>query len=359
MMEQEGWSEQQQVIIPSLNKYIVKFSLLTLARCVFGMPVSWVSNTSKEEEMDLIEATTLSSETLIAKFMLPNWMLKLPFKSLRKVNSAWNALEDFLRSHTQRISQEMNEQGLNDQFEVRNADLLHRLIASSEGDGKYKLSEKEVLANIFTILFAGHETTANGIIATLGYLAIHQDDQEKAYAEIQSRLGPDNQLDSLDTSQLPYLLACFQEAVRLFAATPILARTLSEDFPVKVERPSPSVIILPKGSRIVIDMVNTFRNPNIFENPEQYKPSRWVGVPEAEVNIFGAGPRACIGRKLAYAEAISVLGLFLRDWTLDIDLSPGETRSQYEERVMVTGPYAGTVHPIAQLPLKIAKRVRA
>ncbi|KAG6902662.1 hypothetical protein C0995_013354 [Termitomyces sp. Mi166 len=322
------------------------------------MPVSWGTNTSQEEQLNLIEAITLSSETIIAKLLLPNWMLNLPFKPLQKVNSAWNALEDFVKSHTQRIGQEMTEQEINDQFEVQNADLLHRLITSSEGDGKYKLSEKEVLANIFTILFAGHETTANGIIATLGYLAIHHDDQEKAYGEVKSRLGPNDRLDLSDTSEMPYLLACFQEAVRLFSSTMMLARTFSEDFPVKVERPSPGVVVLPKGSRIVIDMVNTFRNPNVFENPEQYKPSRWVGIPEIEVAMFGAGPRACIGRKLAFTEAISVLALFLRDWTLDIDLAPGETRSQYEERFMVIGPYAGTISPIAQLPLKITKRVR-
>ncbi|KAG6901481.1 hypothetical protein C0995_011343 [Termitomyces sp. Mi166 len=367
MIEQEGWSEQQRVTIPSLNKYMIKLSLLTLARCAFGMSVSWTSSTGKTEEMNLIEAITLSSETIIAKLLLPTWVLKLPFKPLRKVDSAWNALEDFVKSHTRRIGQEMNEQGNNDQFEVRNADLLHRLIACSEGDGrdgKYQLSEKEVLANIFTILFAGHETTANGIIATLGYLAIHQDEQEKAYVEVKNRFGPNDQLGLPDTGEMPYLLACFHEAIvrvtnRFLASTLMLARTLSKDFPVKVERPSPGVVVLPKGSRIVIDTVNTFRNPYIFKDPEQYKPSRWLGIPETEVTMFGTGPRACIGRKLAATEAISVLAFFLRDWALDIDLAPGETRSQYEERVMVIGPYGGTISPIAQLPLKITKRVRA
>ncbi|KAG6918395.1 hypothetical protein DXG01_014796 [Tephrocybe rancida] len=358
MIEQEGWSDQQQVTIPSFNKYIVKFSLLTLARSAFGMPVSWNSGTSKEEGTNLIEAITLSSETIIAKLLLPNWMLKLPFKPLQKVESAWNALGDFVKSHTRRIAREITEQGINDQFEVQNADLLHRLIASSEGDGKHKLSEKEVLANIFTILFAGHETTANGIMATLGYLAIHQDDQAKAYEEVKERFGQ-GEKDLLEAGEMPYLLACFQEAVRLFSSTLILARTLSEDFPIKVERPSPRVVVLPKGSRIVIDTVNTFRNPHIFESPEQYKPSRWLGIPETEVPMFGTGPRACIGRKLATAEALNLLALFLRDWNLDIDLAPGETRSQYEQKAMVIGAYAGTISPIAELPLKFTKRTRA
>lgn len=72
--------------------------------------------------------------------------------------------------------------------------------------------------------------------------------------------------------------------------------------------------------------------------------------------MFGTGPRACIGRKLAHSEAICLIALFLRDWILDIDLKPGETRSQYEERVMTTGAYAGTILGIGSIPLKIKKR---
>lgn len=74
--------------------------------------------------------------------------------------------------------------------------------------------------------------------------------------------------------------------------------------------------------------------------------------------MFGTGPRACIGRKFAHTEALSLLAHFLRDWVLDVDLAPGETRSQYEERVMKTGAYAGTILPIDTIPLKIRKRVQ-
>jgi len=38
------------------------------------------------------------------------------------------------------------------------------------------------------------ETTANGMIATLSYLAIHQDEQEKAYIDVKGRLGVNGEL---------------------------------------------------------------------------------------------------------------------------------------------------------------------
>ncbi|KAG6843388.1 hypothetical protein H0H87_005134 [Tephrocybe sp. NHM501043] len=297
------------------------------------MSVSWASDINKEEEMSLTEAITLSSETLIAKVLCPNWLLKLPVKSLQKVESAWSSMGNYVNSHIQFISQEINQQGIDDVFELRHADLLHRLVASSEGDGKNKLSDKEVVRLLLTA-----KTTANSIIATLGYLAIHQDDQEKAYADVKNRIGSNGQLDPFDPSDLPYLQACFQEAVRLFSSSLIVGHTLPKDFPIKSHH------------------YGYVRNPHVFADPEQYKPLRWLGIPETDVTMFGTGPRACIGRKLAYTEAISLLALFLRDWNLDVELAPGETRSQYQERIMVTGPYAGTVSPIGLIPLKITRR---
>jgi len=38
------------------------------------------------------------------------------------------------------------------------------------------------------------ETTANGMIATLSYLATHQNEQEKAYMDVKSQLGVNGEL---------------------------------------------------------------------------------------------------------------------------------------------------------------------
>lgn len=44
----------------------------------------------------------------------------------------------------------------------------------------------------------------------------------------------------------------------------MLARTFPEDFPINVERPSPGVIVLPKGSSIIIDVINTCKPLETF-----------------------------------------------------------------------------------------------
>lgn len=80
------------------------------------------------------------------------------------------------------------------------------------------------------------ESTSVALSATLGYLAIHQDHQEKVYSEIKEvvhdrepvRILPDiGILASLirrahkvleDMSRVPHLQACFKESLRLFRA---------------------------------------------------------------------------------------------------------------------------------------------
>lgn len=49
----------------------------------------------------------------------------------------------------------------------------------------------------FKYLYAPHldaETTASAISATFGFLAVHQDEQEKAYAEVSARLSQNGEL---------------------------------------------------------------------------------------------------------------------------------------------------------------------
>ena len=75
-----------------------------------------------------------------------------------------------------------------------------------------------------------------------------------------------------------------------------------------------------------------------------------------DLPLFGAGPRACIGRKLAHTEGVLLLAHILRDWVLDVDLVPGETRSEYEKKVMKVGNFAGTILPIDTVSLKIRRR---
>ena len=74
--------------------------------------------------------------------------------------------------------------------------------------------------------------------------------------------------------------------------------------------------------------------------------------------MFGSGPRACVGRKFAITEAVTFLAYLLQDWRLDIKLQEGETRAQYETRVMGVARTQGTAFSVGPVALELVRRAK-
>jgi hypothetical protein len=149
---------------------------------------------------------------------------------------------------------------------------------------------------------------------------------------------------------------------------------MEEDVSIIVEHPEKRQVVLPRGSRVVIDMVGacestaalvgincsfnltfTVRNPNYFPDPDVFRPSRWYDGNDHDV-MFGAGPRQCIGRRFAQSTAIRFLACFLRDFDIDILLRTGESRDEYVGRVMGNVTMAGTSLTLLDVPLNLTRR---
>jgi len=353
MLQAEGWNHRDRVPIPAVNQLMLKFSLLMIGRCGFGLPMAWSHEKSEDNKLSFEESVRKAAETLIPRVLLPSWTFKLPIQKLREIDHVWECFTAYTKQH---IHESQTEVEMEENSE-ESGYILRRLVASSsEGAGKFSLTEQEAMADMFTMMFAGHETTASVLAATLGYLSIHQDEQEKAYREVIDRVSRVGTLDIEEPANLGHLMACFIEAGRLFPAALMLARTMTEDTPVKVQRPVAETIVLPKGSRIIFELIGMFRNPNTYENPHEFRPSRWYGIAEPDLPMFGSGPRGCVGRKFAITEAVTFLAYLLQDWRLDIKLQEGETRAEYEERVMGEAGNEGTAFSVGPVSLELVGR---
>ena len=97
-------------------------------------------------------------------------------------------------------------------------------------------------------------------------------------------------------------------------------------------------------------------DPETFPDPESFRPSRWYGAHEPDLTFFGLGPRACLGRKFAMMEAVCVLAMLLRDWTVSAILRDGETELQWRERVL-QGSLLGLGFGIQHAPIRLRKRL--
>ncbi|KDR68944.1 hypothetical protein GALMADRAFT_160726 [Galerina marginata CBS 339.88] len=356
MVQEEGWEGKVEVVVDSIHRLTMRVAFLVIARCGFGMPIAW----TVDEEEDLDEAgtshaLTFVAQTTILRLVVPNWMYRLPIKkpAFRRMDRIWKSLSAFMHKSVEARAQEVAAEP-----ELSNirGDVFTRLIAAHDRDGKYSLNADEVIGNTFVLMFAGHETTASVLTTALTYLAIHQGEQAKAYEEIISIIphGHDPTLD--DLSQLRHTLACFNESLRLVPAAPMLTREMPEDIVIRAKRPFETTMVLKKGTLVVLDIVAICRNPHIFSEPDKFMPSRWYGISEHDVTMFGIGSRACIGRKFTHTEALTFLALLLRDWQVDVVLG-NETREQYEERVMSKGGIIGFTFGVTE-PIKLGLQKR-
>ncbi|KAJ7288730.1 cytochrome P450 [Mycena rebaudengoi] len=350
MTQGEGWRDN--AMIPDIHNITSKFALILISRCGFGTPVAW-NWTSPSFGVHVGEALRIFSDSIIARMLTPRWMYRLRIPSLLTIESAYISLRQFMRDLIQDRKEELftNQDGKNE-----HKDVFRLMVRASESEGSLRLSDEELTGNTFLMLFAGHETTARALDATMGFLALYEDIQEEVYQEIKSVAAADGKLNFNDLSRLNKVQACFLEAERLFPAAYVLFRQTTETVVLKTDEEDGhgGQLILEPDTMVVVDVVGLHYNAKYFPEPEEFRPSRWYGVPDSEMTMFSMGPRVCIGRRFALTEGVAFLGNLLRDWKLHVDLNPGETRAQWRERVMVGN--AGMTLGVGTVPVRLTRR---
>lgn len=93
----------------------------------------------------------------------------------------------------------------------------------------------------------------------------------------------------------------------------------------------------------------------IFAEPDSFKPSRWYGAHEPDLNVPSLGSRSCLGRKFAMMEAVCLLALLLRDWKVGVLLLDGETEEQWKDRVL-HGGLIGLGYGVHNMSITLTKR---
>ncbi|KAF9256525.1 cytochrome P450 [Marasmius fiardii PR-910] len=360
MVSGEEWSEKVTVNVPVAQAATSKFALIVLGLCAFGFDFNWAEPpTTAEGEMDVQEAMHTVIENFLYLAFTPPWIQRF-FPSFKRLSKAYDQLGNFMKSQVQERREEIRGHA-NGQWTRRDA--FSMLVQANESEhGKHKLEDSELIGNVFVMLFAGHETTAHTLAATLAFLSLDQPAQDEVVQQIVDVVGYERDPTFEDYHSLNKVLAAFYEALRLFPAGYVMIRAPGED--VLISIPNPRVqdgtrqCAIQKGTWVVIDMIGIHRNPRYFEEPNEYKPSRWHGIPNdsEQFTAFSIGSRACIGRKFATTEAVCFLTMFLRDWKVEPLLRPGENLEGWRKRVLDAN-VAFTLG-IKDVPLRLVRRER-
>ncbi|TPX34199.1 hypothetical protein SmJEL517_g03106 [Synchytrium microbalum] len=187
------------------------------------------------------------------------------------------------------------------------AQYIRKLKTDKESIPSYLTSDREnFLRHFMTMVFAGHDTTASSVGWTLAFLAMHPDKLARVRKEIQA-VGGKKQLTYETLLTLPYLECCVKEVMRLRPSAPNMGRTPRRD--ITLEWVDDSGVLrqqfVAKGQEMHTTAYATHMDPRNFENPDEFIPERFENNPTYNMYAyvpFGAGPRKCLGEKLALFE---------------------------------------------------------
>jgi len=183
-------------------------------------------------------------------------------------------------------------------------DVLSMLLAARGEDGS-AMGDEELVAEMKTLLVAGHETTATALTWTMLELLRNPETWSRLQREVAE--GGDEYLD-----------AVVKESLRLHPIVPMVGRRLQ----------APAVVggrEYPAGTVLAPNIYLTQRNPAVWRDPDRFDPSRFLGWKSNPYEFlpFGGGVRRCIGLAFALFEMKCVLSRIAQ--RADLRLAPGYT----------------------------------
>lgn len=188
-------------------------------------------------------------------------------------------------------------------------------------------SDQEITANCATFLIAGTETSTLALTIISYLLATHPKEQQKLYEEIKGASEGDlsmasKKLPSSETlASLEYLDAIIKESLRLFPPAVVAERRVSQEYTLELK--DGKKVTLPLGSFVWIPIFNIHRSEKNFFRPNDFIPDRFI-IKEEKNSInpmtympFGAGPRNCIGMRLALVNVKHAIASILLNFKLE------------------------------------------
>lgn len=183
-----------------------------------------------------------------------------------------------------------------------------RLIAQLREAG---LNAQQIRDEVISLLIASIDTTPKTLAWVLVLLAQHKQWEADVLEEIDRVLpGRDATLD--DVPRLARLGQVVQETLRLYPPVHFIDRRPLADVDL-------DGVTVKAGTYMLISPLLTQRDPRFFATPDAFRPERWANGnqnerPRFAFFPFGAGPHACVGKKLAMNELLLATATLLRHW---------------------------------------------
>lgn len=361
----EAWRTQRRLVMPGLDPAHLRTYLPAVQAVTERLRRCWAARAAAGEGIDLLadlmrytvdvttslafgqDLNTLEQGEDVAiqkhlNFIFPKLMERnlapMDFQHWFKdaettahVAALQEAVQGFIRRTREQLAQRP-------ELRQRPENLIQSLVATRDGGGG--LTDEDVSGNVLTMLLAGEDTTANTLAWLIWLLSVHPDELSKAQQEADAVVGRWSVPHDLDQiGRMEFIEACANEAMRLKPVAPVNMLQAGEDVVV-------DGVAVPKGTFVVCVMRPAGMDAARFDDPEAFRPARWLDgagagsghmfAAKRVVMPFGGGPRLCPGRYLALAEIKMLMGMLLANFDVE---AVGCGGAEPQERMSLTmGP---------------------
>ncbi|KAJ4950301.1 hypothetical protein NE237_027133 [Protea cynaroides] len=272
-------------------------SLNNIMCSVFGRQYQLDSSNNETDELrGLVE----EGYELLGKL---NWSDHLPWLSgfdPQRIRLRCSKLVPKVNQFVNRIIADHRAQAQTDDKERTATDFVDVLLSLQGPD---KLSDPDMIAVLWEMIFRGTDTVAVLIEWILARMLLHPEIQSKVQEELDRVTGKSRPVTEEDMQLMVYLPAMVKEVLRLHPPGPLLswARLAITDTTVDGRQ-------VPAGTSAMVNMWAISRDPAVWPDSLDFKPERFV-TKEAELEFsifgsdlklapFGSGRRVCPGKTL-------------------------------------------------------------
>jgi cytochrome P450 len=139
---------------------------------------------------------------------------------------------------------------------------------------KDEIIDDELETNSEVLIVAGSETMATLLSGVTYWLLQNPDTMKKVTSEVRQSFEREEQLNFVNVAKLPYLIACLDEAMRIYPPVPTGLRRITLEPTTEI-----SGVQVPKGCYVSIHQSAAYRSSRNFHEPMKFAPERWL--PEA------------------------------------------------------------------------------
>ncbi|KAK4379546.1 hypothetical protein RND71_001408 [Anisodus tanguticus] len=298
----------EENVISALEKWAsmgqIEF-LTQLRKLTFRIIMYIFLSSESEKVMDALEKeyTTLNYGVRAMAINLPGFAYHKALKARKKLVAIFQSIVNDRRER-------MEKKGPGEK-----KDMMDILLEVEDESGR-KLNDEEIIDVLVMYLNAGHESSGHITMWATHFLQKHPEIFKKAKAEqeviVKNRPSDQKGVTLREIRQMDYLSKVIDETLRVVTFSFVVFREAKEDVAI-------SGYTIPKGWKVLVWFRSVHLDPEIYNDPIEFNPSRWEGLtPKPGTFLpFGGGSRLCPGNDLAKLEISIFLHYFLLDYELE------------------------------------------